>query len=290
MTDSNQIINHISMAGIFGNILLTAFKLFAGIVGHSGAMISDAIHSMSDIFATFIAWLGVRFSAKEADASHPYGHERMECVASLILGTILLVTGAGIGYAGIEKITSGNYEELAVPGILALLAALVSIVVKEAMYWYTRHYAKILNSAAFMADAWHHRSDALSSVGSLLGISGAILGFPVLDPIASVVICLFILKVAYDILRDAMNKMLDTACNPELEANIGDYISSHQGVNRLDMLHTRMFGNMIYIDAEIAVDGELPLKDAHAIAEEVHDGVEGHFENIKHIMIHVNPV
>ena len=290
MTDSNQIINHISMTGIFGNILLTAFKLFAGIVGHSGAMISDAIHSMSDIFATFIAWLGVRFSAKEADASHPYGHERMECVASLILGTILLVTGAGIGYAGIEKITSGNYEELAVPGILALLAALVSIVVKEAMYWYTRHYAKILNSAAFMADAWHHRSDALSSVGSLLGISGAILGFPVLDPIASVVICLFILKVAYDILRDAMNKMLDTACNPELEANIGDYISSHQGVNRLDMLHTRMFGNMIYIDAEIAVDGELPLKDAHAIAEEVHDGVEGHFENIKHIMIHVNPV
>ncbi len=290
MTDNNKIINHISMVGIFGNILLTAFKLFAGIAGHSGAMISDAIHSMSDIFATFIAWLGARFSAKEADASHPYGHERMECVASLILGMVLLITGIGIGYSGIEKITAGNYEELAVPGTLALIAALVSILTKEAMYWYTRHYAKILNSAAFMADAWHHRSDALSSVGSLLGIGGAILGFPVLDPIASVVICLLILKVAYDILRDAMNKMLDTACSPELEANIGDYISSHQGVNRLDMLHTRMFGNMIYIDAEIAVDGELPLRDAHAIAEKVHDGVEGHFENIKHIMIHVNPV
>lgn len=290
MTDNNKIINHISMAGIFGNILLTAFKLFAGIAGHSGAMISDAIHSMSDIFATFIAWLGARLSAKEADASHPYGHERMECVASLVLGTILLITGLGIGLTGIEKIAAGNYDELAVPGVLALAAAVVSIVTKEAMYWYTRHYARILNSAAFMADAWHHRSDALSSIGSLIGISGAILGYPVLDPIASVVICLFILKVAYDILRDALNKMLDTSCSPEYEKRIHDFIISNRGVVRLDMLHTRMFGNMVYIDAEIAVDGNLSLKDAHAIAEQVHDGVERYFGNIKHIMIHVNPV
>lgn len=289
MTDNNKIINHISIAGIFGNILLTAFKLFAGIAGHSGAMISDAIHSMSDIFATFIAWLGARFSAKEADTSHPYGHERMECVASLVLGTILLITGLGIGLTGIEKIAAGNYDELAVPSVLALAAAVVSIITKEAMYWYTRHYAKILNSAAFMADAWHHRSDALSSIGSLIGISGAILGYPVLDPIASVVICLFILKVAYDILRDALNKMLDTSCSPEYERRIRDFIISNRGVVRLDMLHTRMFGNMVYIDAEIAVDGSLSLKEAHAIAEQVHDGVERYFGNIKHIMIHVNP-
>lgn len=290
MTDNNKIFNQISMVGIFGNILLTAFKLFAGIVSNSGAMISDAIHSMSDVFATFIAWLGVRFSAKEADAAHPYGHERMECVASLVLGTILLITGIGIGLSGIEKIAAGNYEELAAPGILALIAALVSIFTKEAMYWYTKHYAEILNSAAFMADAWHHRSDALSSIGSLLGIGGAILGYPVLDPIASVVICVFILKVSYDILKDALDKMLDTSCPPEYEQKLEDFILSCQGVERLDVLHTRMFGNMIYIDAEIAVDGDLSLRDAHAIAEQIHDGVERYFENIKHIMIHVNPL
>ncbi|MEY8393118.1 cation diffusion facilitator family transporter [Lachnospiraceae bacterium 45-W7] len=197
--NENAIIKQISMVGIIGNIILCAFKMFAGIVGKSGAMVSDAVHSLSDVFATFIAFLGVKMSKRGADKAHPYGHERMECIASLILGLILLVTGLGIGKVGLQNIFSGNYEELAIPGAIALVAAILSIAVKEAMYWYTRHYAKILNSAAFMADAWHHRSDAFSSIGSLIGIGGAMLGFPVLDAIASVVICLFILKVAFDI-------------------------------------------------------------------------------------------
>ena len=284
-----KIVNRLSTVGIFGNILLTTFKLLAGIVGHSGAMISDAIHSLSDVFATLIAFLGVKMSQKKADKSHPYGHERLECVASMILAAILLFTGLGIGAAGLKKITAGNYDQLAIPGTIALTAAVVSIVVKEAMFWYTRHYAKILNSAAFMADAWHHRSDALSSIGSLIGIAGAMLGFPVLDPIASVVICIFILKVAYDIFRDALNKMLDTSCSEEYENKIGSYITQQPGVVHLDMLRTRMFGNKIYIDTEISVDGDLPLRDAHDIAQHVHDGVEHNFDNIKHSMIHVNP-
>ena len=297
MTNSNQstaekerqMVNRVSLVTITGNVVLSIFKLIAGILGRSGAMVSDAIHSMSDVVTTVIAFLGVRMSQKEADKSHPYGHERLECVASLILGITLFAVGCGIGYAGIQNIIGGHYEELAVPGFLALAAAIISIVVKEAMFWYTRHYASLLNSAAFMADAWHHRSDALSSVGSLIGIGGAMLGFPVLDSIASVIICLLILKVAYDTFKDALSKMLDTSCSDEYEKSLSDFILSQKDVIKLDLLHTRMFGNKVYVDAEISVDGDKSLRDAHAVAERVHDGVEKHFPNVKHIMIHVNP-
>lgn len=228
-------------------------------------------------------------SKRGADKAHPYGHERMECIASLILGLILLVTGLGIGKVGLQNIFSGNYEELAIPGAVALVAAIVSIVVKEAMYWYTRHYAKILNSAAFMADAWHHRSDAFSSIGSLIGIGGAMLGFPVLDAIASVVICLFILKVAFDILLDAVKKMLDTSCGDEYETKLKEYISKQKDVVAVDLLRTRMFGNKVYVDLEISVDGNKTFREAHAVAENVHENVEKEFPSTKHIMIHVNP-
>ena len=274
--NEQKMINHLSTVGILGNVILTAFKLLAGIIGHSGAMISDAVHSLSDVFATFIAFLGVKLSKKSADSEHPYGHDRLECVASMVLAAILLATGIGIGMSGVKTIIAGDYSHLQAPGTIALVAAIVSILTKEGMFWYTRHYAKILDSAAFMADAWHHRSDAFSSVGSLIGIGGAMLGFPVLDPLASVVICIFILKVAFDIFKDALDKMLDTSCSEEYE-------------EKLDLLRTRMFGNKVYIDAEIAVDGALSLKDAHAIAEDVHDNVEKKFPNTKHIMIHVNP-
>lgn len=287
--NENAIIKQISLVGIIGNIILCAFKMFAGIVGKSGAMVSDAVHSLSDVFAIFIAFLGVKMSKRGADKAHPYGHERMECIASMILGLILLVTGVGIGKVGLQNILSGNYETLSVPGTIALAAAIVSIVVKEAMYWYTRHYARILNSAAFMADAWHHRSDAFSSVGSLIGIGGAMLGFPVLDAVASVVICLFILKVASDILLDAVKKMLDTSCGDAFETELEKYILEQKDVVRVDLLHTRMFGNKVYIDLEISVDGNKTFREAHAVAESVHANVEKKFPNTKHIMIHVNP-
>lgn len=287
--NEQKMINHLSTVGILGNVILTAFKMLAGIIGHSGAMISDAVHSLSDVFATFIAFLGVKLSKKSADSEHPYGHDRLECVASMVLAAILLATGIGIGMSGVKTIIAGDYSHLQAPGTIALVAAIVSILTKEGMFWYTRHYAKILDSAAFMADAWHHRSDAFSSVGSLIGIGGAMFGFPVLDPLASVVICIFILKVAFDIFKDALDKMLDTSCSEEYEEKLADYIRKSRGVERLDLLRTRMFGNKVYIDAEIAVDGTLSLKDAHAIAEDVHDNVEKKFPNTKHIMIHVNP-
>lgn len=282
-------VRNMSLVSIIGNTLLSGFKIFAGIYGHSGAMISDAVHSFSDVLTTVIAYFGVKISKKAPDKDHPYGHERLECVASLILGALLLVTGLGVGKAGVQNILAGHYEALAVPGVIALVAAAVSIVGKEAMYWYTRYYAKRINSAAFMADAWHHRSDAISSVGAMLGIGGAMLGYPVADSIASVVICLFILKVAFDILKDAVSKMLDTSCGEEYEEKLKSFIEAQEDVVCVDMLHTRQFGNKVYIDLEIEVDGSKLLRESHAVADRVHNSVENHFPNIKHIMIHVNP-
>lgn len=284
-----KIVRKISGVGIVGNILLSSFKLFAGIYGRSGAMVSDAVHSLSDVFATFIAYFGVKLSQRAADKDHPYGHERLECVASLVLGLMLLVTGLGVGASGVKNILAGNYDSLAIPGVIALIAAIVSIVVKEAMFWYTRHYARKIGSTAFMADAWHHRSDAFSSIGSLIGIGGAMLGFPVMDSAASVVICLFIFKVAYDILKDALSKMLDTACDDDFEAELRQFVEDQPDVLRVDMLHTRLFGNKVYMDLEIGVDGNMILRESHAVAERVHDSVEASFPSIKHIMVHVNP-
>lgn len=287
--NEKAIVRNLSAVSIVGNTVLSGFKMFAGVAGNSGAMISDAIHSFSDVLTTIIAWIGVKISKKEADKKHPYGHERLECVASLFLGLILMVTGLGVGKIGVENIISGNYQTLEIPSTIALVAAIVSIVGKEAMYWYTRHYAKIINSAAFLADAWHHRSDAFSSIGSLIGIAGAMMGFPVLDSVASVVICLFIVKVAYDIMKDAINKMLDTSCGEEYESNIMNYILQQKDVIRVDSLRTRMFGNKVYIDLELAVDGDKTLEQSHEIAERIHNDLESEFSEIKHIMIHLNP-
>ncbi len=288
MMDKQKIIRKLSRVGILGNILLAAFKLFAGIFGRSGAMVSDAVHSLSDVFATLIAAIGVRLSERKEDAEHPYGHERLECVASLFLGLILAGTGIGIGYSGIRKLLFER-TALEIPTTLPLIAAIVSIAVKEGMFWYTMYYARKLDSAAFKADAWHHRSDAISSVGSFIGIGMAKLGFPIMDPIAALVICALILKVAFDISRDAVSKMLDTSCDRDLEQKIRTFIEEQPGVERVDLLHTRQFGNRIYVDLEIAVRGDIPLVEAHAITESVHSRVEQSFPNVKHVMIHVNP-
>lgn len=204
----------VSMVSIVGNTVLSIFKLLAGIFAHSGAMVSDAVHSASDVFSSVIVIIGVKLSTRASDKEHPYGHERFECVAAIILAVILFVTGLFIGHVALERI--GTQSAL-LPGKLALIAAIVSIIVKEAMFWYTRFYAKGLDSGALMADAWHHRSDALSSVGALIGIAGARMGYPVLDSVASLAICVFILKAAADIFRDAIRKMVDHSCDEETE-------------------------------------------------------------------------
>ena len=279
----------VSAVNIVGNILLSVFKLIAGIIAHSGAMVSDAVHSASDVFSSIIVIIGVKLSARESDDDHPYGHERLECVAAIVLAVVLLITGLFIGAGAAEKITSGNYSELAVPGVLALAAAVISIVVKEAMFHYTKYYAVRLDSGAVMADAWHHRSDALSSVGALIGIAGSRMGMPVLDSIASLVICLFIVKAAYDIFKDAVEKMVDHSCDKETEQALRKCVMAQEGVMGIDMLSTRVFGNKIYADIEISADGSRTLRESHDIAEKVHSAIEQQFPKVKHIMVHVNP-
>lgn len=280
---------HVSRVSILVNLLLSAGKLAAGIAASSGAMVSDAVHSASDVFSTIIVMVGIRMSGKAADKEHPYGHERMECVAALILSIVLALTGLQIGSSGVRKIAAGNYGDLQIPGILALVAAVVSIALKEWMYWYTRFYAKKINSAALMADAWHHRSDALSSVGAFIGIFGARMGFPVMDPAASVIISVFILKAAYDIFKDAVDKMVDKACDDEVEQALRSFVLKQEGVLGIDLLRTREFGNKIYVDVDIVADGNQTLSESHGIADRVHDEIERNFEQVKHIMVHVNP-
>lgn len=287
---SKKIIMRVSNISIVVNVLLSAIKFVVGVIANSGAMISDAIHSVSDVFSTIIVMIGANAAAKDPDQEHPYGHDRMECIAAIVLAIVLFITGIGVGITGVKKIFGGNYGDLAVPGALALVAAVISIVVKEGMFWYTRFYGKKVDSTALLADAWHHRSDALSSVGSFVGILGARLGFPICDPLASVVICLFIVKAAYNICKEALDKMVDKSCDDETERKMSDLIKSQEGVISLDLLMTRMFGSKLYVDVEIGADENTPLRDSHAIAENVHNAIEANFPKVKHCMVHVNPV
>jgi cation diffusion facilitator family transporter len=278
-----------SIVTIVLNFMLTIFKFVAGILGNSLAMISDAIHSASDVFSTIIVIIGVKISAKAPDKNHEFGHERFECVAAIVLAVVLCATGVMIGYGGISNIVSGAYKSFEKPQVIALVAAIVSIVVKEGMFWYTRAAAIKADSSALRADAWHHRSDSLSSIGSLIGIVGAMFGVLILDSIASIVICLLIIKASVDIFMDAVKKMTDQACDEKTEGELRNFVLSCDGVLRVDELLTRLFGNRIYVIAEISCNKDLPLYAAHAIAEKVHSGIEQNFPQVKHITVHVNP-
>lgn len=287
--ESSKIIMKVSVATLIGNFLLTAFKLFAGFFAHSSAMVADAIHSASDVFSTLLVMLGAYISGKESDKEHPYGHERMECAVSIILAVVLFLTGLMIGVNAAESIINGGYSSSHIPGALALAAAVVSIVSKELMYHYTIHYAKRINSVSLKADAWHHRSDAISSVGSFIGILFAMIGFPVMDSVASLLICLLIVKVSYDIFKETLDKMVDHSCSGETVDRIAEKVLEQEGVIDIDMIKTRLFGPRIYVDIEIAADGSQTLWQSHAIAERVHNAIEAQFPEVKHCMVHVNP-
>ena len=281
--------NRVSVVSIIINIVLSLFKLIVGIFAHSGALISDSIHSASDVLSTFSVIAGVNIAAKDSDKAHQYGHERMENIFSIILAILLFATGIGIGFTAVKVIVVKNFEEIEIPGVIALVAAFVSIAVKEWMYHYTMHTAKKIKSTALKADAWHHRSDALSSVGSFAGILGARMGLPICDPIASLIICAFIAKAAWDIFYEAVNGLVDHSADDETCTELRRLISEQNGVLCIDDLKTRMFGSKLYVDVEIGADGNQTLRQAHEIAQRVHDIIEKRFENVKHCMVHVNP-
>jgi cation diffusion facilitator family transporter len=276
----------ISKITIIFNILLSAIKLFAGILGRSGAMVADGVHSLSDVLSTIAVMLGLKLAKQPADEDHPYGHEKMEPIMAKILASILLITALLIGYNGIKVIINGT---TVIPEKFAMYAAILSIVVKEWMYRYTVKGAKKIESSALMADAWHHRSDAFSSIGTLVGIAGARMGYPILDPIASLVICILITKVAINIYKQAIDQLVDHCADKNTINNIKNKIENINGVISIDELKTRISANRLYVDVEICVNSDLSVCEGHEIAESVHSTIENSDNRIKHCMVHVNP-
>ncbi|MGB3367630.1 MAG: cation diffusion facilitator family transporter [Acidaminobacteraceae bacterium] len=284
--DRNKLLNRISFVSIAVNILLSIIKILAGIFGRSGALIADGIHSISDVITTVLAYVGVKMSDKVDDADHQYGHEKYEPVMGKLLATVLFITAIMLAYSATKELQSGVIVK---PTILPLFAAILSMVVKEWMYRYTLNGAIILDSSALKADAWHHRSDALSSLGSFIGVGGALLGYTILEPVVTFGIAALIMKVAVDIYLQSVKALMDVSADDNTVKKINSVISSVKGVQSIDMLKTRIHGNRIYVDLEIAVYENLTVKVAHAIAEEVHDSIEESNRKIKHCMVHVNP-
>ncbi len=287
MENRVKVAKRVSIITVLWNTILSIVKVVIGTLGHSGAIVADGIHSMTDVFTTIIAYAGVHLSAKKADDDHPYGHEKFEPVMSKILATVLIITGLLIGYNGIKNMFRA--DELVKPSTLNLIAAGLSIVVKEWMYRYTIKAADKINSSALKADAWHHRSDAFSSIGSLIGVGGAILGFKFLDPLAAVVISLIILKIAVEIYIKSVDEVMDKSADEETTTLIRECVHNVEGVVAIDLLLTRQHASVLYVDIEIGVNGDLSLWKAHAIAEKVHNVVEDEVESVKHCMVHVNP-
>lgn len=281
-----EIANKVSFITLITNIVLAVIKVIAGVIANSNAMLADGVHTVSDVGTTVAVIIGMKFSTKPDDEEHPYGHEKIEAIIAKLLSAILFLTAIGIGYSGIKTIINGDYSR---PGILAVIAAVISIISKEIMYRYTVTAAEKINSGALKADAWHHRSDAFSSIGTLIGIGGAMLGFKILDPIASIVVCILIIKVAVSIYIQSVNQLIDRSADAETIKNIKTNIINIDGVLNVDSIKTRMHGNKYYVDVEIVVDRDLTVGQGHEIAQNVHDSIEKNFEGVKHCMVHVNP-
>lgn len=291
--ERKQEIYQVTLVGGAVNILLLIFKFVAGIVGHSAAMVADAVHSLSDLVTDAIVLVFIRISNMPKDKSHDYGHGKFETLAMTIIGVALLGVAIGIAYNGMTKVIDwANGTELRAPGMLALWAALLSIVLKEAVYRYSMVKARKLNSQAVEANAWHHRSDALSSFGTALGIGGAIfLGqrWTVLDPIASIIVGLFIIKVSVDLLRNGIGDLMEQSLPDAVEEEMLRLVGELPGVAEPHDLRTRRIGNHYAIELHILMDGDISLKEAHDKASEVEDLLRERYGADTHVAVHVEP-
>ena len=286
-------IYRVTMVGGAVNVVLLLFKFVAGIVGNSAAMLADAVHSLSDFVTDIIVILFVRISDKPKDKSHDYGHGKFETLAMTIIGLALLAVAVGILYSGVTKIVAwAGGQQLKAPGLLALWAALLSVVLKEAVFRYSMVEARRLQSQAVEANAWHHRSDALSSIGTAIGIGGAIfLGqrWTVLDPVASVVVGLFIVKVSFDLVRRGIGDLMEQSLPDEVETEILQLAASVEGVSKPHDLRTRRLGNHYAIELHILMPGDIPLREAHDKASEVEVVLRQHYGAATHVAVHVEP-
>ena len=291
--ERNQEIYKVTLVGGVVNVVLLLFKFVAGIVGHSAAMVADAVHSLSDFVTDVIVLVFVHISSKPKDKSHDYGHGKYETLAMTLIGVALLIVAIGIIYHGAMKIVAWmNGEQLEAPGTLALWAALLSVLLKEGVYQYSMVKARQLNSQVVEANAWHHRSDALSSVGTAIGIGGAIfLGqrWTVLDPIASLVVGAFIVKVAVDLLHRGIDDLMEHSLPEDVEEEILRIVGELKGVVDPHDLRTRKIGNHYAIELHILMDGDITLREAHNKASEVEDLLRARYGEHTHVAVHVEP-
>ena len=291
--ERNQEIYQVTLVGGVVNVVLLLFKFVAGIVGHSAAMVADAVHSLSDFVTDVIVLVFVHISSKPKDKSHDYGHGKYETLAMTLIGVALLIVAIGIIYHGAMKIVAWlNGEQLEAPGTLALWAALLSVLLKEGVYQYSMVKARQLNSQVVEANAWHHRSDALSSVGTAIGIGGAIfLGqrWTVLDPIASLVVGAFIVKVAVDLLHRGIDDLMEHSLPEDVEDEILRIVGELKGVVDPHDLRTRKIGNHYAIELHILMDGDITLREAHNKASEVEDLLRARYGEHTHVAVHVEP-
>ena len=289
----NREIYKVTLVGGLVNVLLLLFKFVAGIVGHSAAMVADAVHSLSDFVTDVIVLVFIHISGKPKDKSHDYGHGKYETLALTLIGVALLIVAIGILYSGAAKIyVWANGGQLEAPGTLALWAALLSVLLKEAVYQYSMVKARQLNSQVVAANAWHHRSDALSSIGTAIGIGGAIfLGqrWTVLDPIASVVVGAFIVKVAVDLLRNGIGDLMEQSLPDAVEEEMLRIVGALPGVVNPHDLRTRRIGNHYAIELHILMDGDISLREAHNKASEVEDLLRARYGEDTHVAVHVEP-
>lgn len=276
----------VSINTIIINLLLGIFKISAGFLGHSTAMIADGFHTASDVITTLLVIIGLKISNKAADNEHPYGHEKFEPIFGKLISLFLGFTGIIIGYKGFIALINGHYTT---PTPIALIAAFVSIAVKEVMYWYTIKTAHKIKSISMEADAWHHRSDALSSVGTFIGILGATLGFTFLDPLTAVVVCFFIIKISIDLYMQSVNQLIDKAADTKTIEKLKTLALSIDGVNEIHDMKTRISGSKFYVDIEIGINPSLTVLEGHTIATKVHDLIESSIPDVKHCMVHMEP-
>ena len=292
--DRERELTKVTLIGSAGNLALLVFKFVAGIVGRSSAMMADAVHSLSDFITDLIVLIFVRIGAKPQDASHDYGHGKFETLATLFVSLALVGAAIGIIVSGSVKFARWlQGEELEMPGALALWAALLSIVVKEILYRYTAARGKALESPAVVANAWHHRSDALSSVGAAMGIGGALaLGgrWAVLDPLASIVVGALLVKVAWELMKSSTGELTDMSLPEETESEIESIISSFPEVSEPHNLRTRRIGNRIAIEAHVRLDGEMPLSDAHDVVSGIERKIRERFGSSTLVTIHMEPL
>lgn len=283
----------VTLMGSVGNVILMTFKLIAGFLGHSAAMLADATHSMSDFLTDLLVLVFVNISSKPQDKSHDYGHGKFETLATFFIGLALVAAATGIIVSGAVKFADWlNGAQIEVPGKIALWAALVSILVKESLYQYTARKGKILGSQAVVANAWHHRSDALSSIGAAIGIGGAILlgdRWTVLDPLASIVVGAMLVKVAWDVLRRSVNELTESSLPEETEHEIEEILTSFPDVTEPHNLRTRRIGNRIAIEAHVRMDGELSLNKVHERANDIERKLKERFGMDTHVTLHTEP-